>query len=256
MLIFGIHAVAEALRAGTVSAIRVAHRSGRRLVSLVSAAEHRGVPVQRVSDADLDRAAGGGVHQGIVADVRERTHTSLDRLVAHAGGPPLLVVLDGVQDPQNVGAILRTVDAAGGHGVVRQSRHAAPLGSGVARASAGALAHVPVADVINIARAIEELKELGVWTVGFAADAPAAYDEIDYTRPTAIVVGSESTGLRRLVRDRCDWIVSIPLAGHVQSLNVSVATAVALYEAVRQRRHQTTASDDGTGTASGRHRGG
>ena len=153
-----------------------------------------------------------------------------------AKAAPLIVVLDGIEDPHNVGAILRTVDAAGADGVVRQSRHAAPLDGAAAKASAGAVAHVKIAEVVNIARAIEILKDAGVWTVGLAGDAPKRYDEVDLTLPTAIVVGAEGTGLRRLVRERCDWLVSIPMAGHVQSLNVSVAAGIALFEAVRQRR--------------------
>ena len=147
-------------------------------------------------------------------------------------------MLDGIEDPHNVGAILRTVDAAGADGVVRQSRHAAPLDGAAAKASAGAVAHVRIAEVVNIARALEELKEAGVWTVGLAGDAPKRYDEIDFTLPTAIVVGAEGTGLRRLVRERCDWLVSIPMRGHVQSLNVSVAAGIVLFEAVRQRRQK------------------
>ena len=117
---------------------------------------------------------------------------------------PLLVVLDGIEDPHNVGAILRTVDAAGADGVVRQSRHAAPLGGATAKASAGAVAHVKIAEVVNIARAVETLKDAGVWTVGLAGGAPTRYDRIDYTLPTALVVGAEGGGLRRLVRERCD----------------------------------------------------
>ena len=147
-------------------------------------------------------------------------------------------MLDGIEDPHNVGAILRTVDAAGADGVIRQSRHAASLDGAAAKASAGAMSHVKVADVVNIARALEELKSAGVWTVGLAGDATKPYDEVDLTLPTALVVGAEGTGLRRLVRERCDWLVSLPMAGHVQSLNVSVATGIALFEAVRQRRAQ------------------
>jgi 23S rRNA (guanosine2251-2'-O)-methyltransferase len=176
------------------------------------------------------------VHQGVVAEVKDAAHLSVEDLVSGAAGVPLLVVLDGIEDPHNLGAILRTVDAAGGDGVIRQSRHAAPLGGAAAKASAGAVAHVRVADVVNIARAIENLKQAGVWTVGLAGDAPKSYSDIDLTLPTAFVVGAEGEGLRRLVRDRCDWLVSIPMQGHVQSLNVSVATGIALFEAVRQRR--------------------
>jgi 23S rRNA (guanosine2251-2'-O)-methyltransferase len=163
---------------------------------------------------------------------------TLEELARARGGadPPLLVVLDGVEDPQNVGAIIRTVDAAGGRGVVRQTRRAAPLTGAAAKASAGAVHHVPVADVVNIARALEELKQLGVWTVGLDADAETPYYDLDLAVPIALVVGAEGHGLRRLVRERCDLVASIPMAGRVSSLNVSAATAIVLFEAVRQRR--------------------
>jgi 23S rRNA (guanosine2251-2'-O)-methyltransferase len=146
------------------------------------------------------------------------------------------VVLDGIEDPQNVGAIFRTVDAAGGSGVVRQTRRAAPLDGAAAKASAGAVHHVPVADVVNIARALEDLKKLGVWIVGLDADSETPYYDLDLSIPTALVVGAEGTGLRRLVRERCDFVAAIPMAGHVSSLNVSAATAIVLFEAVRQRK--------------------
>jgi 23S rRNA (guanosine2251-2'-O)-methyltransferase len=233
--IFGINPVLEALRADRVTALRVSPRADDRLGEIVRLAEQRGVPVRRAQTNELDRFAQGGVHQGVVADVKEATPFSVEDLVSGAAGVPLIVVLDGVEDPHNVGAIVRTVDAAGGHGVVRQSRHAAPLDGAAAKSSAGAVSHVKVADVVNIARAIESLKNVGVWTVGFAGDAPKRYDEIDYTLPTALVLGAEGTGLRRLVRERCDWLVSIPMRGHVQSLNVSVTAGIALFEAVRQR---------------------
>jgi 23S rRNA (guanosine2251-2'-O)-methyltransferase len=127
-------------------------------------------------------------------------------------------------------------------GVVRQTRRAAPLEGAAAKASAGAVAHVKVADVVNIARAVDALKAAGVWTVGLAGDGPRRYDEVDYTLPTALVLGAEGTGLRRLVREQCDWLVSIPMAGHVESLNVSVAAGVVLFEAVRQRQRAAAAS--------------
>jgi 23S rRNA (guanosine2251-2'-O)-methyltransferase len=174
-----------------------------------------------------------------VAEVQESTTVDVRDLIAGATGAPLIVVLDGIEDPHNVGAILRTVDAAGADGVVRQTRHAAALGGAAAKASAGAVSHVRIADVVNIARALEELKACGVWTVGLASDVKRQYDEIDLTLPTAVVVGAEGTGLRRLVRERCDWVASIPMRGHVQSLNVSVATGIVLFEALRQRRVAT-----------------
>jgi 23S rRNA (guanosine2251-2'-O)-methyltransferase len=147
-------------------------------------------------------------------------------------------VLDGIEDPHNVGAVLRAADAAGCHGVIRQARHAAALDGVAMKASAGAAAHVRVATVVNIARAIQELKEAQVWTVGLAGDAPDRYFDLDLTLPTAIVLGAEGTGLRRLVRDRCDRLASIPMLGAVGSLNVSVAAGVTLFEALRQRQQQ------------------
>ena len=237
MLIYGINPVLEALRAKRIKVVRVAENAGARVGEIVRAAEREGVDVRRVRPAELDRAARGGVHQGVVAELAAAAPLDIPDLLAGVA-TPLLVVLDGVEDPQNVGAILRTVDAAGADGVVRQSRHAAPLEGAAAKASAGAVAHVKVAEVVNIARAIEELKEAGVWTVGLAADAPKSYDELDLTVPTAVVVGAEGAGLRRLVRDRCDFLASIPMRGHVDSLNVSVATSIVLFEALRQRRAQ------------------
>jgi 23S rRNA (guanosine2251-2'-O)-methyltransferase len=235
MLIYGINPVFEALRAGRVKELRVVARAAGRVAELVDAAERAGVPVRRVAAADLDRASRGGVHQGVVAQLEEAAHYDIADLIDASSEAPLIVVLDGIEDPHNVGAILRTADAAGANGVVRQLRHAAPLDGAAAKASAGAVSHVKVADVVNIARALEDLKERGVWTVGLAGDASKRYDEIDLTLPTAIVVGAEGAGLRRLVRERCDWLVSIPMHGHVDSLNVSVATGIVLFEGVRQR---------------------
>jgi 23S rRNA (guanosine2251-2'-O)-methyltransferase len=239
MLIYGINPVLEALRANRVTTLSVSPRAGGRLAEVVAAAERGGVAIRRVSPADLDRAVGGGArsrHQGVVAEAREGATVDVRDLIAGAKGAPLIVVLDGIEDPHNLGAILRTVDAAGADGVVRQTRHAAALGGAAAKASAGAVSHVRIADVVNIARALEELKACGVWTLGLASGVKKQYDEIDLTLPSAVVVGAEGTGLRRLVRERCDWVASIPMHGHVESLNVSAATAIVLYEALRQRR--------------------
>jgi 23S rRNA (guanosine2251-2'-O)-methyltransferase len=235
MLIYGINPVLEALRAGRVTAIRVSPRAGDRVSAALERAEAQGIPVRRVQAVDLDRETRGAVHQGVVADVRTGGALSVEDLLIRAVGAPLIVVLDGIEDPHNLGAILRTVDAAGADGVVRQSRRAAALGGAAAKASAGAVSHVKIAEVVNIARAIEAMKTAGVWTVGLADDGSTPYDRIDYTLPTALVVGGEGDGLRRLVRDRCDWVASIPMRGRVQSLNVSVATGIVLFEAVRQR---------------------
>ncbi len=237
MIIYGINPVLEALRAGRVRRLRVGPRSDRRIEEALALARRRHVTIERVDEEAIARAARGGVHQGVVADVDAPRDYSVEDLVAAAAPEPaLLVVLDGIEDPHNVGAIIRTADAAGAHGVVRQARHAASLDGVVAKASAGAVAHARVATVVNVARALEALKTAGVWTVGLAGDAPEPYDVIDFKVPTAFVLGAEGAGLRRLVRERCDRLVSIPMRGSVSSLNVSAAAAIVLYEAVRQRR--------------------
>ena len=238
MLIYGINAVLEALRAGRVVALRTGKRHDRRVQQLLTVAEQSNIPVRRLSDDELERMSGGASHQGVIAEVSGRRTLELDDLIdeARARPPALVVVLDGVEDPHNFGAILRTVDAVGAHGVVRQTRHAAPLTAATGKASAGALAHVKIAEVVNVARAVEELKEAGIWTVALAGDAPLLYDTIDLTQPTAVVLGGEGTGVRRLVKERCDFVASIPMNGHVDSLNVSVAAGVVLFEATRQRR--------------------
>jgi 23S rRNA (guanosine2251-2'-O)-methyltransferase len=237
--IYGINPVLEALRARRVTAVRVSVRADDRLLSIVKLAQEQGVPVRRAKPIELDRFARGGVHQGVVADAHDNAELTVEDLVSGAAAAPLIVVLDQIEDPHNVGAILRTVDAAGGDGVVLQSRRAPPLDGAAAKASAGATAHVRIAEVVNIARALESLKAAGVWTVGLAGDASKRYDDVDMTAPTALVVGAEGTGLRRLVRERCDWLVSIPMRGQVQSLNVSVAAGIALFEAVRQRARKS-----------------
>jgi 23S rRNA (guanosine2251-2'-O)-methyltransferase len=236
MIVFGINPVLEALRAGHVVKLLVSDRDDARLREVLAAAGAGRVAVEQVPRDVLTHASRRGVHQGVVAEVQAPRAYDVSALLAAGAGVPLIVVLDGVEDPHNVGAILRTCDAAGVTGVVRQTRRAAALGGAAAKASAGAVAHVRIADAVNIARALADLKTAGVWTVGLASDAARLYDEVDYTVPTAFVVGSEGTGLRRLVREHCDWLVSVPMAGHVDSLNVSVTAGIVLYEAVRQRR--------------------
>ncbi len=194
------------------------------------------IPIETLDRRALDKAARGGVHQGVAAELQPLPAYTVEELVQESAGPALLVVLDGIEDPQNMGAILRTVDGSGAAGVIRQARHSAPLDGATAKASAGAVNHVRIATVVNIARALEELKELNVWTVGLDSEGAEAYDEVDYTQPTALVLGAEGTGLRRLVRETCDRVVSVPMAGVVSSLNVSVTAGVVLFEAARQRR--------------------
>ena len=239
MIIYGINPVLEAIKSGRAREVRVAERADERLQRLLDEAAQNGVRIRRVSREVLDAEAKRGAHQGVVADVERRAEVTLEDLANGADGPALIVVLDEVEDPQNVGAILRTVDAAGATGVIRQTRRAAALDGAAAKASAGALNYVRIADVVNIARSLEELKKAGVWTLGLDADAEMPYYEWDLTLPTALVVGAEGHGLRRLVRERCDQVASIPMQGHVGSLNVSAATAIVLFEAVRQRRSRS-----------------
>lgn len=234
MIVYGTNPVLEALRAARVLSIRVATVSPK-TAEVRRLAAKSGTPVTQVPREALDRATGGAVHQGVVAEVTTPAHLTFDGLVGAMGDPALVVVLDGIEDPQNLGAILRSAEAAAVDGVIRQTRRAASPGR-VARASAGALAYVRMVSVVNIARAITALQAAGVWAVGLEADGDDLYHDVDLTLPTALVLGSEGQGLRRLVRARCDRVASIPMLGQVNSLNVSVAAGIVLFEAVRQRR--------------------
>jgi len=238
MIVYGINPVLEALKARRVRRLRVGSRSDKRMDEILALAGAQRVPVEREDAEALDRAARGGVHQGVVAEIEAAPDYSVQELaewLPPSGGSSLIVVLDGIEDPHNVGAILRTCDAAGVTGVIRQTRHSASLDGVVGKASAGALASARIATVVNIARAVDELKSANVWTIGLAGDAGEAYTEVDWTLPSALVLGAEGTGMRRLVREACDRVVRIPMLGTVDSLNVSVAAGVVLYEAVRQR---------------------
>ena len=235
LLIYGLNPVIEALRAGRVRAVRLAESGSSKIAEVRRLAAGCGVPVTQVLVVALDRVTNGAVHQGVVADVTRSVSLTLDQLIDAASDPALLLVLDGIEDPQNLGAIIRVADAAAVDGVVRQTKRAAPLDR-VAKASAGAVAHVRFASVVNIARAISRLQERHIWTIGLEADGEDLYEDVDLTAPTALVLGSEGQGLRRLVRERCDRVVSIPMFGRVNSLNVAAAASVAVFEAVRQRR--------------------
>lgn len=237
-LICGINPVVEALRAGSRHFDRLLIVKGlrnRRVSEAIARASQSGVPLRFEPREALDRMAGGTPHQGIIAVVSEKTLLSLQDLLAVSRDPGLFVVLDGVLDPRNLGAILRTAEAAGADGVVIPERHTAGLSETVARASAGGLEHVRLARVGNLVNAIEDLKSRGVWVVGFDALGKERWNTVDLKRPVALVLGGEGKGIRRLVREHCDHVVSLPLFGHVESLNVSVVAGIALYEAVRQR---------------------
>src|SRR5229473_5676263 len=243
-LLYGVNPLLEALRAGerVPSEIVVAEGArDERLRELIELARSRNVTVKRAPRTTIDRAVGNTHHQGVMARVAAARYADIDDLLsAIAGGvgrkpEPLVVVLDGVEDPRNLGAILRTSECAGVHGVFIPERRVVGLTETVAKAAAGAVEYVPVARVTNLARLIERLKERNVWVVGTAPDAPLAYTEWDWTRSSAVVLGGEGSGLHRLVRERCDALVRIPVSGRIESLNVSVAAGVVLYEAQRQR---------------------
>ena len=237
----GIHAVKEALEAARpLEYVLVAKgRQDTRAEEIVQLARRNGIAVRFEERAQLDRTAGTRDHQGVVAIGAVRAASTFEDILKNAnkeeGKPGLIVLLDGVEDPHNLGAIIRTALAAGAHGVVIPERRAAGLTDTVARASAGALAHLPVAKVTNLVRTMEELKEAGYWLVGLDERADKSYTEVDYTSPTGIVLGGEGGGLHELTRKRCDFLVSLPTAGPVKSLNVSVASGVVLFEALRQR---------------------
>lgn len=234
----GIHAVEEALVAGrALDRIVIARgRHGNRVEEIVRLARTRGVPVRFEERPQLDRLAGTREHQGVVALAASKSALALEDLLQDKSKAGLVVLLDGVEDPQNLGAIVRTSLAAGASGVVIPERRAAGLNETVSRASAGALEHLPVARVKNLARAMEQLKEAGYWLVGLDERAEKNYTAADFTGSVGIVLGSEGEGLHELTRKRCDFLVSIPTIGPVRSLNVSVAAGVVLFEAVRQRR--------------------
>jgi len=237
-LICGINPVLEALGAGTRHFDRLLVVKGmrnRRVSEAIARASQRGVPLRFEARETLDRMSGGLPHQGVIAVVSAKGVLDLDALLAEVREPAFIAVLDGVEDPRNLGAVLRTIECSGADGVVIPERHSAGLSEAAARASAGALEHVRVARVGNLAQAIEAMKARGLWVVGFDAEGRERWDTVDLKRPIAIVLGGEGRGIRRLIREKCDHLVSLPLFGHVASLNVSVAAGIALYEVVRQR---------------------
>lgn len=241
--IYGIHAVIESLKARgrAFEWVGVAkERHDLRLQRLIEECRRNSVPVRFLGRPELDRMAGNNAHQGVVAVTSAKHYNDLDDVVAAKRAEhSLLVVLDGIEDPHNLGAILRTADASGADGVVIPERRAAGVNATVAKASAGASEHLPIARVTNIARTLEELKDKHVWTVGLDERGAQTYDALDYNMDCAIVLGSEGKGLHDLVAKKCDFLVSIPMLGKVPSLNVSVAAAVVLYEIVRQRRKKS-----------------
>lgn len=234
----GFHAIEEALSVGrALDRIVIARgRHGERMEAVVRLAKSRGIPVRFEDRQQLDRLSGTREHQGIAALAAAKPAVALKDLLGAKGTSSLLVLLDGIEDPHNLGAIIRTSLAAGANGVIIPERRAAGLSDTVERASAGALTHLPVARVKNLVRSMEEMKEAGYWLIGLDERAEKNYTDVDFKGSVGIVLGGEGEGLHELTRKRCDFVVSIPTSGPVRSLNVSVAAGIVLFEAARQRK--------------------
>ncbi|MEB3735185.1 23S rRNA (guanosine(2251)-2'-O)-methyltransferase RlmB [Halopseudomonas pachastrellae] len=238
--VFGLHAVQALLDRHPKRIKRLLLQAGRlneRQQALLALAERQGVALQRVAGDELDAQA-EGVHQGVVAEVvpsqlwsEEMLGHMLDRLE----GTPLLLVLDGVTDPHNLGACLRSADAAGAHAVIVPRDRSASLNPTVRKVACGAAETVPLVAVTNLSRTLKQLKQRGLWVVGTAGEADQLIYDVDFTVPSIIIMGAEGAGMRRLTREHCDYLAKLPMAGSVSSLNVSVATGICLFEAVRQR---------------------
>ncbi|MBQ1421473.1 MAG: 23S rRNA (guanosine(2251)-2'-O)-methyltransferase RlmB [Firmicutes bacterium] len=236
-LIIGRNSVNEALKAGReIDRILVSSEEGSMKV-LIAKAKERGIPVMKSERQALDRISQGQPHQGVAAYVSSYSYASVEDILEKAadkGEDPFLIVLDGIEDPHNLGAIIRTADCAGAHGIIIPKRHSAGLTDTVAKASAGAIEYVPVAKVSNIAQTLESLKEKGIWVYACDMDGEN-YTDQNMKGGLALVIGSEGFGISRLVKEKCDFTVSIPMRGHVNSLNASNAACCVMYEVRRQR---------------------
>ncbi len=234
----GINAVLETLKAGSSRIERIYVQRGqknRRVQEIIDLSRHEGIPLSFEERSWLDRRAGGERHQGILCYLAALPTYSVEGILDAAASPGLVLIIDGVEDPRNLGAILRSAEIAAADGIFLPERRTARLGAAMVKASAGAAAHVKVARAPNLAALIDLLKKRDYWVAGLAADAPEPIWQADFSVPTALVLGSEGSGIRRLLRDRCDFLFSIPVRGEVASYNVSVAAGIALYEVLRQR---------------------
>jgi 23S rRNA (guanosine2251-2'-O)-methyltransferase len=238
----GRNPVLEALKSGrSLNKVILANNIGQHsaIAEILYHSRSRNIPVEYVSKEAIDRISVTHMHQGVIAYAAIKETIALEDLLEiskRKNEPPLYCILDGIEDPQNFGAILRTIDASGVHGVIIRSRRAVGVTAAVSRASAGAVEYVPIAMVANISQTIEKLKKHNIWVVGIDTTGEIEFTKVDYKLPTSIVIGSEGKGLSDLVSKRCDYLAKIPMAGKISSLNASVAAALVLYEAFRQRR--------------------
>jgi 23S rRNA (guanosine2251-2'-O)-methyltransferase len=237
----GRNPVIEALKSGRpINKILLAGDIGRHtaVAQILNLSQARGIPVEYVTRRVIDESSTTSAHQGVIAYAAAKEYISLEDLLTisrERNEPPLYCILDGIEDPQNLGAILRTAEASSIHGVIIRSRRAVGLTAAVAKASAGAIEYVPVARVSNISQAMVTLKRNGVWVVGIDPAGKIDYSQVDFMLPTAIVIGSEGKGLSDLVKKTCDFLASIPMLGKITSLNASIAAALVMYEALKQR---------------------
>ena len=238
-LIIGRNAVSEALKSGReIDTLLVAKGERDKVASrLIAACRDRGVVVKEVDSRKLDSISAGANHQGVCAYAAVHEYSSIEDMLALAeekGEKPFIIVCDEIEDPHNLGAIIRTADACGAHGVIIPKRRGVTLTYAVGKVSAGALEYVPVARVANLAATLDDLKEKGFWVYGADMDG-TPWNEQDYSGAVALVIGSEGKGISRLVKEKCDFIVSLPMKGHINSLNASVAAGILMYEVVRSR---------------------
>ncbi len=236
----GRNPVLEALQAElSIQRVMVAKGTqGAAINRIVELCKRQNVTLQWVERSQLDRQSQTGRHQGVIAQLAAFSYAGLDTVLKRAADAQedlLVVVLDGIEDPQNLGSVIRSAEAAGAHGIIIPRHRAAGLTAAVARASAGAVAHLPVVQVTNLVRCVKTLQEEGAWVVGADAGAPQTLYQANLTGPLVVVLGSEGKGISRLLRERCDFLVSIPMLGKVGSLNVSVSAGIMLYEIIRQR---------------------
>jgi len=237
-LIYGINPVAEALRSDRcrIREVWVAQgRSSRGLEGIISMAQSQGVPCRKAERSQLDSLTKGAPHQGVVGSIDYFNYADLDEVLQREEGEPFLLVLDGIEDPRNLGALIRTADACGAWGVIIPKDRAAGITPAVAKGSAGAVFHIPVVRVVNISATLRRIKERGMWVIGAAAEAQTEIYARDLTVPLAVVIGGEGRGMRPLVKKECDLLASIPMRGKINSLNASVAGSIILYEVIRQR---------------------
>lgn len=238
-IIAGIHAVREALRAGRPLERVLVHspeHPSSRLREIFELCRHAGIPVRHETREALDRMAAGAVHQGVAAVTAAGSYADLDAVLGGLDHPGLLVALDSIEDPHNLGAIIRTSHAAGADALLIPERRAAGLTPAAAKAAAGALEYLPIARVTNLNHALDDLKKRGFWVTGLDERGGKSYLEIDFRGPAVVLFGAEGRGIHEQTRRRCDFLASIPVAGRIASLNVSVAAAIVLFEALRQRR--------------------